>query len=201
MFSKNKPKGNLNLLIVQPLKELARLGDILEKLNKNNMETKEMKIVPPEGYEIDKENSTFECVKFKPIKMATNYKEVEDKLFTDVNKEYFINAQSSDKDSIFNRTSVQFIQCCSDKQLEKIIAIAKMMNVAKYLNGEDCKPDWNDKSQLKFFIRNGQVNNIGVSCVTMTNDINVFFKSEEAAQQAIDILGEETIRLALSTDW
>lgn len=26
-----------------------------------------MVITPPEGYEIDKENSTFECIKFKPI--------------------------------------------------------------------------------------------------------------------------------------
>lgn len=30
------------------------------------METKELKIIPPKGYEIDKENSTFECIKFKP---------------------------------------------------------------------------------------------------------------------------------------
>ena len=29
---------------------------------------KELKIVPPEGYEVDKEHSTFECVRFKPIK-------------------------------------------------------------------------------------------------------------------------------------
>lgn len=29
---------------------------------------KEIKINCPEGYEIDKENSTFECIKFKPIK-------------------------------------------------------------------------------------------------------------------------------------
>lgn len=29
--------------------------------------TKEIKITPPEGYEIDRENSTFECIKFKPI--------------------------------------------------------------------------------------------------------------------------------------
>lgn len=28
---------------------------------------KEIKIVPPEGYKIDEENSTFECIKFKPI--------------------------------------------------------------------------------------------------------------------------------------
>ena len=31
------------------------------------METKEIKIVPPEGYEIDRENSTFDCIKFKPL--------------------------------------------------------------------------------------------------------------------------------------
>lgn len=30
------------------------------------MKDKEVKIIPPEGYEIDKENSTFECIKFKP---------------------------------------------------------------------------------------------------------------------------------------
>lgn len=29
---------------------------------------KEIKINVPDGYEIDKENSTFECIKFKPIK-------------------------------------------------------------------------------------------------------------------------------------
>lgn len=31
------------------------------------METKEIKITPPERYEIDKENSTFDCIKFKRI--------------------------------------------------------------------------------------------------------------------------------------
>lgn len=33
------------------------------------METKEIKINIPKGYEIDKENSTFECIKFKPKKI------------------------------------------------------------------------------------------------------------------------------------
>lgn len=32
------------------------------------METKEVKIIIPEGYEIDKENSTFECIKFKKLR-------------------------------------------------------------------------------------------------------------------------------------
>lgn len=38
------------------------------------MEAKELKIQAPEGYEIDKENSTFECIKFKPIKKGITYK-------------------------------------------------------------------------------------------------------------------------------
>jgi hypothetical protein len=36
------------------------------------MDKKEIKIVPPEGYEIDKENSTLECIKFKPISISPN---------------------------------------------------------------------------------------------------------------------------------
>ena len=32
------------------------------------MDTKEVKIQVPDGYKIDKENSTFECIKFKSIK-------------------------------------------------------------------------------------------------------------------------------------
>lgn len=40
---------------------------IAKHLSNKNMKTKEIKINVPEGYEIDKENSTFECIKFKPI--------------------------------------------------------------------------------------------------------------------------------------
>lgn len=39
----------------------------LKAIINNYMETKEIKITPPEGYEIDKENSTFDCIKFKPV--------------------------------------------------------------------------------------------------------------------------------------
>lgn len=41
--------------------------DSLKIIINNYMKTKELKITPPEGYEIDKENSTFECIQFKPI--------------------------------------------------------------------------------------------------------------------------------------
>ena len=39
----------------------------LKTIINDYMKTKEIKITPPEGYEIDKENSTFDCIKFKPV--------------------------------------------------------------------------------------------------------------------------------------
>ena len=53
------------------------------------MKTKEFKIEAPKGYEIDKENSTFECIRFKPIKKDITYKDVCNKLF-ERNTGYFI---------------------------------------------------------------------------------------------------------------
>ena len=57
---------------------------INEPKENNNMETKEIKINVPEGYEIDKENSTFECIKFKPIKKELTYEDVAEELFSDI---------------------------------------------------------------------------------------------------------------------
>lgn len=45
------------------------------------MKTKELKIQVPEGYEIDKENSTFECIKFKHIKKDITYEDICNNLF------------------------------------------------------------------------------------------------------------------------
>ena len=39
------------------------------------MDIKEVKIQIPKGYEIDKENSTFDCIKFKPVKECITYKD------------------------------------------------------------------------------------------------------------------------------
>lgn len=45
------------------------------------METEEVKIQIPEGYEIDKEKSTFEFIRFKPIKKFITYEDVCNKIF------------------------------------------------------------------------------------------------------------------------
>jgi hypothetical protein len=50
---------------------------------------KEIKITPPDGYEIDKENSTFECIKFKPIITKKNIIELSS--LSEILSEYHIN--------------------------------------------------------------------------------------------------------------
>ena len=137
----------------------------------------------PEGYEIDKENSTFECIKFKPIKKYLTYKEVAEKLNKDIC--FFIakgKIQSYSQYASYDNPGV----ANSHRQIEKILAINQLMNIAKYYNG-DWKPDWNNKYELKYCI----------SFTTITNSYNItsraqtylnaiHFKNQEDAQAVID---------------
>lgn len=163
------------------------------------MESKEFKIQVPEGYEIDKENSTFERIKFKPIEKVKTYEDVAEKLF--LNKGIFFIDISG---------CIDYYKCIllsnyeypnnytSEKQAKKLLAINKLMNVAKYLNG-NWKPNWNSGASKYFlFINQGDIK---ISDVAYCIRSDVYFKSSELAEQAIEILGEDTIKLALSTDW
>lgn len=87
----------------------------------------------------------------------------------------------------------------SRKQTEKLIAINKLLNVAKYLN-DGWKPDWNDYDEIKytFSLHKGKVHNTNDGEYTYAI---VYFKSEALLEKARKILGKETIKLALSTDW
>ena len=84
-------------------------------------------------------------------------------------------------------------------QLECILAKNKLANVAKYLNGE-WKP-WHDKSIASIFLL--VETKTGVSPYEVINGSvasycgSIWFKSKDLARQAIEILGEETVKLAL----
>ena len=104
---------------------------INEPKESNNMETKEIKIKVPEGYEIDRENSTYECIKFKPIKKELTYEDVVEELFS--NSYYYISGcckivtgppeSKGDKNNATNK-----------KQLEKLLALNQLLNIAEYYN-------------------------------------------------------------------
>lgn len=105
---------------------------INESKENNNMETKEIKIKVLEGYEIDKENSTFECIKFKLIKKELTYEDVAEELFSS---------------SLFTLDTIGRIchvcspslifdkyNATSKKQLERLLALNQLLNIAEYYN-------------------------------------------------------------------
>lgn len=97
------------------------------------METKEVKINIPEGYEIDKENSTLECIKFKPSKEYTTYKDVCVNLFAEKYR-YYIDSFGV----IYSTQLKAFISSPNmapiKKQLERLLALNRLMNIAYYYN-------------------------------------------------------------------
>lgn len=163
------------------------------------MEERVIKIEIPEGYEVDKEKSTFERVVFKPKRES--YEDVCRKLFYKKKVYYpdeYGDVISSELDEIRYK---DLNNCTSENQSKKLLAINQLMNVAKYLN-EDWKPDWNNDNERKFTIYINKNNTkICIDCKYIYNQCIVYFKTEELAQKAINILGEEIIKLALSTDW
>lgn len=131
----------------------------------------EIKINVPEGMEIDKENSTFECIKFKPIK-----KELPEtwEKFCKNNKlksnESFIENDSTIKelgDYPYGNTKRD---CYKDANVFPSKEYAKaMLALCKLIQLRDCyndgwKPDWSDtskkhcifynKGNVELFVRN-----------------------------------------------
>ena len=172
--------------------ELLTLKQYKEKYM--NSETKELKIEIPEGYEVDKKNSTFEKIVFKKVEEKLTYEKIVDKLFQ-YEHHYYINTDGS-----IMKTSLGWRlpnAAPTEHQLEKLLALNKLMNVAHYLN-DGWEPDWNNGGQEKFYIYyNSAVKTFNISANFYYNSGVIYFKSKEIAKQAIQILGEETIKLAL----
>lgn len=114
-----------------------------KKINKTNMDTKEFKVAIPEGYEIDKENSTFECIKFKLAKKNISYRDVCNVIFS--NDTYFINDRGYIfKDALWGNEIIPDKNIAANrKQLEKILALNQLLNIAEYYNrNHNNKNDW-----------------------------------------------------------
>lgn len=146
------------------------------------METKEIKIQAPKGYEIDKENSTFECIKFKPIKKNITYGDICEYLFKDKDSFYITNSggvnnylsvcSAMDKNNATNR-----------EQLKRILALNQLLNIAEYYN------------RLHTIATNPHTiiyNKVSKTYYTSVSDsmysfgIKAYFNREEDAQAVID---------------
>lgn len=154
----------------------------------------EMKIVPPEGYEVDKENSTFEKIVFKKVKEKLTYEKIAEKLFQYENH-YYIDSNGKIKKTLSGWYCPNAAP--TEHQLERLLALNKLMNVAYYLN-DGWEPDWKNNTEYKYFIYYENRHKVfKIDSNTFVDYGIVYFKSKELARQAIEILGDEIVKLAL----
>lgn len=157
---------------------LEMFDQVINEPKTNNMETKEIKINIPEGYEIDEENSTFECIKLKPIKKELTYKDVAEELFSknlftsDIHARIFEVSSSGsqlDKNNATNK-----------KQLERLLALNQLFNIAEYYNKKNPKEEKKihcinfDKRNLEYFIQDY------TSSIVVRGLIPIFNNKEDA---------------------
>ena len=118
------------------------------------MNSKEIKITPPEGYEIDKEKSTFDCIKFKPIKKK-RWRDDENIILTGC----FIDSISIiTKVLAKNRcTNIgdNFNIFATEKQAKSALAMARISQIMandERFGGVVTDKEWNNKITCKYVI-------------------------------------------------
>lgn len=154
---------------------------------------KEMKVVAPEGYEIDKENSTFERIIFK--KKGMSYENVAEALFRD-EKGYFTNERGEIHSAEFSRSGQLYDpnNAPTKRQLEKVLAYNKLLNVAYYFNSKHAPSN----SVLYFITLDNLTDELLVEGHAVAFlSCEVFFNVKDDAKNAIEILGEDVVRTAL----
>lgn len=142
-----------------------------------NMETKEFKVSIPEGYEIDKENSTFECIKFKPITNLT-YEDVARSLFK-YGLAYYTNGHGVIIDAAVNTGSSvsDSNNATSQVQLSRLLAMNQLLNIAEYYNQ---KIGETSSGYVIYRARDGHLHTASFSQDCMITQVPFFYSREDA---------------------
>ena len=146
------------------------------------METKELKIQAPEGYEVDKDHSTFECIKFKPIKKDITYRDVCKNLF---NRDiaYYIDVHGEIKHGCLCNSICDKNNNTTRTQLERFLALNQLLNVAEYYN--KVHSDNTNPCTIVYCKQTKKYNPTFTDNV-YTYGMRTFFNSKEDAQAVID---------------
>lgn len=148
------------------------------------METKELKIEAPKGYEIDKERSTFERIIFKPINKNITYKDVCANIFTE--QGYYINSWGVIKFNTLGIDKVNGNNATNEHQLERLLALNQLLNIAEYYNKLHSKQNncclyyVSFEKEYGYSVRPHYIEN------DWLNSVIALFNSKEDAQAVID---------------
>ena len=101
----------------------------------------------------------------------------------------------TDKASPSNYNDVD--NCTSEARAKRLNAFNKLQNIAKYLN-DGWKPNFKDNSEKWYIFKDILY---GTTFSDMSNYGNVYFKNEDLANEAIRLMGENSLNDLFSTDW
>lgn len=125
--------------------------------------------------------------------------------YDDICKDLFYNKDAyyldeSNKVSLLVMTSSNyndFDNCTSIAQTKRMIAFNKLQNIAKYLNG-GWKPNFKGGSKNWYIYKDILY---GVTFNHTTNQGIVYFKNADLADEAIRLMGKDSLNDLFSTDW
>ena len=120
------------------------------------METKELKIQIPEGYEIDKDNSTFEKIVFKKKNTKPrSWKEYYEQQIANKKHGYYIDDEDCSSVSVVWNELAEVNKwknvLPSEELAEAFLAMMQLMSLRQAWIG-DWEPDWKDETRVKFII-------------------------------------------------
>lgn len=137
---------------------------------------------------------------------ATSKEEEKPITYDDICKELFLNKKiywaykdgfDTEIASPSNYNDVD--NCISKGQVKRLNAYNKLMNIAKYLN-HGWKPNFTDGTQ-NWFIAEEHFGEYKAKFTYSGNYGIVFFKTKSLANEAIRLMGEESLNDLFSTDW
>ena len=192
----------------KPHTGIRQSGNLLESSCIINGDGSATEIPIPDGYQIfisedgkpmirkkieGDENKTPDDKESKPI----TYDDICKELF--LNKDaWFLNHDTIDSwvQTLSNFRDLD--NCTSKAQAKRMIAFNKLQNIAKYLN-DGWKPVFDGKNQNWNICKE---NDIFIAMHTRClNKACVYFKSEDITNEAIRLMGEESLNDLFSTGW
>ena len=99
-----------------------------------------------------------------------------------------------------NAEFVSLFNCNSEAPVKRLMAFNKLPNIAQYLN-KGWKPNFFSSSKKYFIWKCGITGKYTVGYNTDFNEGSVYFKTEDLAKQAIDIMGEQSLADLFNTNW
>jgi hypothetical protein len=115
------------------------------------------------------------------------------------NKIYWAYKDGIDSDMASPSNYKDVDNCTSEAQVKRLIAFNKLQNIAKYLN-DGWKPDFK-AGTYNWYIIKKRDGRYGAMLISSENDGIVYFKSKYLANEAIRLMGEESLNDLFSTDW